>query len=41
MLTRVEYDAQMQEYFSLVAKKAMLEAEKDERNSPRTTGIEN
>jgi DNA-binding response OmpR family regulator len=30
MLMRVEYDAQMQEYFSLVSKKAVLEAEKDE-----------
>ncbi|WP_458209503.1 HalX domain-containing protein [Haladaptatus sp. NG-SE-30] len=29
MLSRVEYDTQMQEYFSLVSKKAVLEAEKD------------
>ncbi|WP_266080116.1 HalX domain-containing protein [Haladaptatus caseinilyticus] len=30
MLTRVEYDDQMQEYFSLVSKVAVLEAEKPE-----------
>ncbi len=30
MLSRIEYDNQMQEYFSLVSKKAVLEAEKDE-----------
>ncbi|NHN61292.1 MULTISPECIES: response regulator transcription factor [Halorussus] len=29
MLTRVDYDAQLQEYFSLVSKRAVLEAEKD------------
>lgn len=30
MLTRVEYDSRMQEYFSLASKKAVLESEKDE-----------
>ncbi|SIR81977.1 DNA-binding response regulator, OmpR family, contains REC and winged-helix (wHTH) domain [Haladaptatus litoreus] len=30
MLTRVEYDDQMQKYFSLVSKKAVLETEKSE-----------
>ncbi|WP_435157246.1 HalX domain-containing protein [Haladaptatus sp. DFWS20] len=30
MLTRVEYDDQLQEYFSLVSKKAVLESEKSE-----------
>ena len=30
MLTRVEYDTKMQEYFSLASKKAVLETEKDE-----------
>ncbi|RBI62554.1 DNA-binding protein [halophilic archaeon] len=29
MLTRVDYDGQLQEYFALVSKKAVLEAEKD------------
>ncbi|UPV76481.1 HalX domain-containing protein (plasmid) [Halorussus limi] len=29
MLTRVDYGAQLQEYFSLVSKKAVLESEKD------------
>ncbi len=29
MLTRVDYGAKLQEYFSLVSKKAVLEAEKD------------
>lgn len=29
MLSRVDYDAQLQEYFALVSKKAVLEAEKD------------
>jgi len=29
MLTRVDYDEQLQEYFALVSKKAVLEAEKD------------
>ncbi|WP_135828696.1 HalX domain-containing protein [Halorussus halobius] len=29
MLTRVDYSGQLQEYFSLVSKKAVLEAEKD------------
>ncbi|WP_135854285.1 response regulator transcription factor [Halorussus salinus] len=29
MLTRVDYGAQLQEYYSLVSKKAVLEAEKD------------
>ncbi len=30
MLQRVEYDAKMQEYFSLASKKSVLETEKDE-----------
>ncbi|WP_227357041.1 HalX domain-containing protein [Haladaptatus salinisoli] len=38
MLTRVEYDDRMQEYFSLVSKKAVLEAEKDEEELAENDG---
>ncbi|WP_134671557.1 response regulator [Halorussus marinus] len=31
MLARVDYDSKLQEYYSLVSKKAVLEAEKDEQ----------
>ncbi|PSQ18872.1 HoxA transcriptional regulator [Halobacteriales archaeon QS_8_69_26] len=38
--TRSEYEAELQEYYSLTAKKALLEAEKSERELERSTEYE-